>query len=267
MYLFEGPQFVFEGDEVRLPSLGTGDLRRNRSTEYVSLFEGEHHYAPVLGLTIFTANEQGVENILVGVRDPSENKIHPNVVSTPTMRIPSDVLVRIAADKRRKIATQTETKHTFEIGGDDWVVPRSMNDCSGPSMLQSYVDKLMHDKLGVPYDWGDKNTFGYDMAIHSLTLGNSRAGVTEDWRDVTEKVAMLNVLVRAFHRGRHNHAQVTRHYSDIRWVGVDEYRSMQDTKDLLPVFDVNAVELCIHGVCIATSRTAIDDMQDFLEAR
>lgn len=264
---FEAPQFVLEGEDVYLPVLQTGDPKRDRTAEYELLFTGEQQYAPVLCLTMFTVDGDGVNNVLVGVRDPDENKIHPNVVSTPTMRIPSDVLVKVAADKQRELAAQTDTKHTFRLDGSDWILPRTMQDCNYPGLLQNYVDYLLQEKLGVPDNWGNGESLSYDMAIHSLSLGDSKAGVTEDWRDITEKVAMVNVLIRVFKRGMNNHAGKTTHYSDIRWVELDEYRSMQDTKNLLPVFDANAVELCIHGVCIATSRTALDDMQDFLAHR
>ncbi len=258
----EGPQFVVEGSDHSLPTLEVGDIDRDRTQEYAELFTGEQHYAPVLALTVFTADRDGVNEILVGVRDPRSNVIHPNVVSTPTKRIDPEGFVEIAS--RPKLLEQTANSHLFEIYQGGWRWPG--HDHYNKSRLgQMDIDGLLEAKLGIPPGYGWHTALKYNYAIHSLTLGDSRAGVTEDGRDIIEKVAMLNVLLKVDPSQKDLFPTQTRDYSDMRWVTPEEYRAMQDQKELLPVFDDLAAELCIHGVCIATSRVALDDMETVVE--
>jgi hypothetical protein len=265
---FEQSYFVEENDPRPSPHLEVGDPNRDRREEYRTLFNGEPCYAPVLGLTMFTADREGVQEILVTVRDPDNNEIHPNVVSTPTRRESAESLIDIVAASRRVLVGQTPTQHLFEVGELSWRRARGdhYNDGSGTQMS---VDMMLLQKLGV--EWGDGvwNTKidDYLAALHSLTLGDSRVGVTDDGKDIIEKVAMANILVQVPPWQKKFIPSRTPHYSNIRWVTPQQYRIMQDDKNLLPVFDKDAVELCIHGVCIATSRVALDDMERFLKSR
>lgn len=266
MNLLENPHVVPEGDNARLPQLPVGLAATAdviRSWGYHRLFLGKPCYAPVMGLTIFTASEGSVSNVLVGVRDPEENQIHPDVVSTPTMRVPESFVTMVA--RRARVARALPTQHLFRINGEDWNWRRNdwERDRTG---MQLPIDTLLMEKLGVAGD-AFRADVVYQFAPHSLTLGDSRAGVTEDGRDVIEKVAMLNVLVDVGEVDMNKFPARTKHYSDIRWIKPEEYRSMQDTKNLLPVFDMDAVNLCIHGVCIATSRNALDDVSNLLASR
>lgn len=261
------PYFVAEGEVAEFPLLGEGDLSRDRGQEYKQLFDAkaENSYAPVLCLTVFTADENGLDEVLVAVRDPDANEIHPNVISTPTMRISPKHFVKVAASPSTRLVAQTDAKHIFGIDEKDWMLGLDVMSDREPTLFQRLVDSVLNEKLGA---WdltrGEYDKYTYQAAVHSVSLGDSRAGVTEDWRDITEKIAMLNVLVRVWNGKQSLLPASTEHYSDIRWVKPDEYREMQDNKNLLPVFEVNSALLCIHGVCIATSRGALDDVQKFV---
>jgi hypothetical protein len=261
MSTFEKPYFVAEDDTRPLPSLGVGDPERDRIAEYQALFEGEPRWASVLGTTIFTADANGVAEILVAVRDPEENTTHPNVVSTPTMRITPQSMVQSTAHKPL-LVSQTPNKHVFKI--DRRWRPGYLDAYNDAYGVQMDVDSLLETKLGIEPGPGWNTRLNYQATPHSLTLGDSRVGVDERGMDIIEKVAMLSVLVQTWPDQKDLFPSHTEHYRDIRWVSPDEYRSMQEEKNLLPVFDAMAAELCIHGVCIATSRVALDDMEDLL---
>ncbi len=260
MLLYGRPYFVNEDDPRQLPRLLEGDPERDRASEYEALFMGEPCWAPVLAATIFTADSNGIAEILVAVRDPETNITHPNVVSTPTRRLTPEAFALAAAAV--PVIEQTPRRHKFLI---DRGWRRSTSDADNDwTGIQWEIDMLLQDKLGVPFGGRNSTVLGYRPAQHAVTLGNSRVGVDEYGRDVIEKVAMLNVLVQTTTSQKELFAESTEHYRDIRWVSPDQYRDMQARKNLLPVFDEMAAELCIHGVCIATSRSALDDMESLI---
>jgi hypothetical protein len=211
--------------------VSAGDVSPRRYSRVVNVWP-----APVIALTIINCDETSDHHgqVLVGVRRPSSNPTHPNVVSVPTQRVPEGLAEAIQL-------MVPKGGSSFQWVGRD-----------GHSPLRYAIDSLLARKLGLgePLEAG---WIDYEAAAASETIGDAEYGA-----GISERIVMLNCFVRL--RGGSEYLDgSSASYSAIEWVEPTRLATALHERDPLAVVPGgDPLELCIHGLCVTSTVALVD---------
>jgi hypothetical protein len=201
-----------EYDLKRLPRQWLDDLKLTPgSAEPLSAFE------PVLALTI-TREADGVRQVLACVRDAAENRTHPGVLSSPTVRLRG--VTDISALVPGKVA-------------DDL-----------PVWLTTHIDRLVEEKLSAASEFKDLL-----VADHvQVWQAHSVIGIA-DGQPVTEPLTMINVHLTVPGDGQPFPEQ-TVSYSWIGFVPESHHAKVVESRDA-SILDVSfdGETPLVYGLC------------------
>lgn len=173
-------------------------------------------YAPVLALTI-TRGDDGSRQVLGCVRSPEENRTHPGVLSSPTVRI---------------------------RGVEDFSALRSGPVADVPAWMTAHVDQLLGGKLAADSEMtaGLKPDFVQVWQAHSV-IGSA------DGQPVTEPLTMINVHL-SVPAGVEIFPRSTDSYSWIGFVNEDRHARAVERRDaeLLDVSFGGETPI-VYGLC------------------
>jgi hypothetical protein len=251
---FDAPYFyeVPDGEELKLPTFDdTTSWFGGRKRQYNKLFRGQQ-YASVVAFTILREGDNGPE-VLAGPRNPETNKTHPNVVSVPTKR--EDVIALRAAALACGVAYQSDTEQVFV---PKWIMYEHPDDMERDMTLGNMVGPALARKVGFE-DLLFKRTRELKFNVQSLTLGQSFVDYNPQTAMQTkEGIGMLNVAVIV---PSGTEAPSPAAYSMLKWFGVDAFQDGYHNKDamgMFPEMGLDAIEMCVHGVCMLTTSRALD---------
>jgi len=197
----------------------------------------------VLSLLIYRDSSR--ESVLLGVRRPSATSArHPDVLSTPTMRIPAELMAALLAAEP----------------GDDFVAepPHFARLSAAPRW-----------SIGVPYSLASPHGFAAEALI-CRKLGLTAALVAGELRGSLEQSALAYDLIHDDYDGYEQTLMLTMSavlegpppelpgetpaYSKLGWAGTEHIDRAVRTKDTTLLFpDVSPVEVCIHGLCVRSA--------------
>jgi hypothetical protein len=178
--------------------------------------------------------------ILVGVRDPKTNNTHPNVVSVPTARIPSQLLAILWPRSGARVAFGYTLLQ-------DWA-PRKNGPRRGADPVIYLVESILTRKLGLS-DALERGQVEFDAGPVAATDGWSHYA-PEDI-PASERLTMVSVVV-LIRAGAEQVPARTGSYSHIRWVEIARFIEAVQAKDPAKI-GIDPVELCIHGLCIRSA--------------
>jgi len=187
-------------------------------------------FAPVLALTVLSANGPAAREILVGVRNPAANKTHQDVASVPTRRVPL-VLAKAWISQLRR-------------GRPDEAAARLD--------LRSEVANIFSMKLGLadPLELG---LVRFTVVRLEGTQGISVIGENEDGTVLTENLTMFNVCV-VLEEGRDYVPKATASYDPLVWGTVDDFLAMTATNNAGRLeAGLESTFVCAYGLCLQTS--------------
>lgn len=187
-----------------------------------------HGYGPVLSLAVVRERD-GIDEILVGIRDPSVNDTHPDVVSVPTQRISDEM----AGLLYRPLARDSGDRRTVD--------GRFRSESLNHMVLAVFTNKLGAED-------GRLSVTQVSATLRRVDFGESLIGVRDD-QPTTEALGMLGVEVRI--DGRFEVPRSTRSYSHLLWLPLDEFVILGVNRDAtaLPI-GLKAADVCVHGLCM-----------------
>jgi hypothetical protein len=251
---FDGPYFyeVPDGKELVLPTFET--VRpgiRGHKGQYDKIFRRQR-YASVLALTILREGENGPQ-VLAGPRNPKTNKTHPNVVSVPTKRINPRTLKMAAL--ACELQYETPTEHVFT---PKWASYEHPDDMDRDFTLGRLVADAVATKVG--YDEVMfRQTSALKLNMQSLTLGQSFVDYdSKSNMQTKEAIGMLNAAMIV---PPGTEAPNPAAYSMLKWFDIDAFQQGYHNKDamgMFPEMGLDAIEMCVHGVCMLTTSRALD---------
>ncbi len=259
---FAGSTFVLasEIDESIYPTLPGYELRtavgdeRTSFEQVVEPFQDKtgkwRQWAPVVNLTITRELADGKE-ILLCVRRP-DDEVHPDVVSTPTLRIPASYLAQLDLIPTAVEEPQFQQFFGRSFGDESFNHDRHFSRNINP--FENLTQAVMSMKLGVA-DALERESIAFFAYPEALRLQVVRAGLAADGEDILETVAMFNVAVEIAKGSEHFPDRSAAHQK-IFWANIEAFGRSWETKDLsyvLPVEDIDPFRMCIHGACIASS--------------
>lgn len=182
--------------------------------------------------------------VLLAVRDAATNPTHPNVVSVPTARVPAELLAALWRPSSCVSFGSTELA--------PWAPRDSRRLHSGHDPVLHVVSSILSRKVGL----GDALELGevaFEAGVVARTTGWSYYG--SDRTPSSERLVMVTVLV-ALRSGASAMPERTASYSALRFVGVEEFVEAARRKDPSLV-ELEAVDLCLHGLCIASAHDVL----------
>ena len=171
--------------------------------------------------------------MLLGIRNASTNVTHPDVLSTPTMRL-RDVFVP------ELLATH---------------IARSTMYHNDDVMIMYVVSNLLALKLGV----ADELVLGsLHYSAHLALVVNGRV---EHHDGEVENNRMINLRVNV-DQGANLIPPHTASYSKLMWVSVYDFKKMWPGRDVTQVgiMGAEALRVCTTGLCMASSYEYICQM-------
>ena len=205
--------------------------------------------APVIALTILDqatldrGRTSDTTKILIAVRDPRTNATHPNVVSVPTQRIPPGLYREILGEM--PAAGELLSGHTYKASMVD------NGSTNGHHPIIYAVESLLSSKLGVA-----EHLESEELSFQTM-LRLVRAGKSYHLNDSTSEqvhyILMANIITLVL-KGTALFPSKTASYSQLSWVEVGKFISMVEQKnpEVLGT-GLNAIEYCVHGLCISTT--------------
>ena len=216
-------------------------------------------YAPVLSLTIRDAND--LSRILIGVRDPETNPTHPNVISTPTSRIPygfGDHLLHgiTFVDVPQSHSHFPERVHRTRIAIDAPQHSAFGNEHDNADLLLYSVSHLLRNKLGVQSDFRYTARLGSvidGIATYDVPRARAVQRVADGQTVYDESIRMIGIeaIVDNLEFPASNGC-----YSALRWVSVRDFAEVMQTRSALPVsaaFGADSIGYCAHGLCLLSA--------------
>ena len=207
--------------------------------------------APVVALTIVDSatleNNHITEDslVLVVVRDPDTNATHPNVVSTPTQRIPINLFSELNTIYRSNDKNQQKL-----ISSDQ----ESQNFTHNPIVYA--VDALMSKKLGAS-ELLESESMLYNAEIKLIKDGISYHKVENQIDLVPHYISMVNILVQ-IQEGASGIPSRTASYRYLIWTRVEDFlRSFKEKDPILISKELDPFKYCLHGMCISTSTNVL----------
>lgn len=194
--------------------------------------------SPVVSLAI--TREGPVPQILVVVRARDTNLTHGDVVSVPTIRVPRGVLERLLA------ATVPVGRH----GSTNLLEGPSIDNWAGSSHdeVAFVVRSVLSQKLGVA-DAIERRALKFRAKVVTHALGCS--WYAEGEGASSERIEMLGIGVRVV-QGADRFPEITASHTLQRWLAMDEFLTMVQTKDTSALGQAEAT-LCVHGLCISNT--------------
>ncbi len=202
---------------------------------------------PVVSLLIY--RDESMTEVLLGVRRPSSTSPrHPDVLSTPTMRIPLPFMTELLSVEESRAVAMTAPHFEALQGGRSWNigVPYSL------ASPQAFVaESLICRKLFPAVELVDGRFAArlWQSAVAYDVIHDDEGGY--------ENTLMLTMsCVLASRPGRSPSG--TPSYSRLDWVDtslVDLAVTSRDPILLLP--DASPLEVCIHGLCVRSAAFAI----------
>jgi hypothetical protein len=203
---------------------------------------------PVLSLLLFRDPHR--EQVLLGVRrSSSTSPRHPDVLSTPTMRIPMSLMQELV----KGVAAP------FDSESVPWF--QTLND--GRTW-----------KIGVPYSLSSVHTFAAESLI-ARKLGMAEALVHGQLTGELSLSAIARDLIYDDYGGQEMTVMLTMtsvltspvtlptsspSYSRLDWVETGKVGEAVATRDpLLLLPDASVWEVCLHGLCVRSAAYAIEN--------
>lgn len=185
-------------------------------------------------LSLFNNNISSSSKILVVIRDPNTNINHPNVISTPTQRIP--------------LALYNSILEQYN-GNKDLV---SNVDLNTHDPIIYVVESLFSKKLGVANAL-EKRKVTYTAKIGAVKFGRVYHKQNTESIPVLQYISMINILV-FIHAGITCFPSSTSSYSKVMWKEVGKFLTMVENRNPMDLsLDLNPFEYCVHGICLASS--------------
>ena len=183
--------------------------------------------------------------VLVCVRDPVANgDHHPNVLSVPTQRIPK-VLLEVV--KNGCLQFPVHNRESSIALKSDWADNSTHN---GHNPVIYSVEALLSEKLGINEAERGPDSCPFRAKPVWIESGNALYSKRLGERDELEPIDMLGMLVLV--RSKNEFPKSTRSYSRILWPSISQFLLAYEKKDVQCVDPtLNAIELCIHGLCVA----------------
>lgn len=189
-------------------------------------------------------------NILVCVRDPSSNGDHGDVASVPTKRIARAIYDEIAARVRWQMVVRKEPEGSVKL-----CEPVSLRDDTlfshnpgraGDCVLRDAVCDLLSRKfnLGDALETGQVAFRAKPLVIRTGPSPRISAN------DSGEYISIINVLV-LLDKGAAAIPARTASYSDIAWVGANEFRDAARSE--APIVFPSGVSRQYGGLCVCSS--------------
>jgi hypothetical protein len=196
---------------------------------------------PVIALTILDSPDGG-RDILVGVRTITANRTHPQVISTPTQRIPWSFV--------RHICAGATAIGDFKGSGGTHVLD-VQSSSSSEAATRYVVRALFSSKLGVAAEL-ETGRLEYHATLESLTLGTAHYPNLPAHHG-KERILMCNIRV-TLTKGAELFPESTASYDPLVWVDKNAFIKAVESKDIFLLFpDGDPIELCIYGLCVSTS--------------
>jgi hypothetical protein len=197
--------------------------------------------SPVIALTVLDADD-GERSILIGVRTVTANRTHPQVISTPTQRIPWSFV--------RQLSAGATAIGGLESSGRARVLD-IQSSASSEAATRYVVRALFSSKLGIAAQL-ETGKLEYRAAVESLTLGTAQYPNLPAHQG-KERILMFNIRV-TITEGAGLFPTGTASYDPLAWVDKKAFLKAVESKDIFLLFpDGDPVELCIYGLCVSTS--------------
>ena len=208
--------------------------------------------APVLSLVVLQERQPGL--VLFGVRRPTATSArHPDVLSSPTMRLPREIMnCALAAENIDSsairhgeiLALPGRTLHRFGVG------------LSMASLVSYLTEHLMSRKLGVAAALVNGQIRG-TACIGGIAFDTVHDSESEPQDEVT---LMLSITVRVT-VGEHLFPEQTESYSRLAWVPAAQVHDAVRTHDPLQLIpDADPLSVCLHGLCVRSAAEVISAM-------
>lgn len=208
--------------------------------------ETKRRYSAVLCLTVLDHSVSGTK-VLVGVRDPDRNLTHPNVLSTPTLRISWRDLCLVVgnADRREPKGEGVLLRSTPLASGS----PDPRTSTTRPQILQRLARQVLTSKLGTP------SANPHTGPFFEVETGLIVAGAAEYANlGLAERIVMLGLIMR-LRNSASCFPEKTPSYKQLVWTPVSTFVKAVDERDPFLIFDGgDPFEICVHGLCVAASR-------------
>ena len=210
--------------------------------------------APVLALTVVDAttlkdNEITSESkVLCVVRAPETNLTHPNVVSTPTQRIPAALYQGIVDSTARESNILNYSSMTS-------VFCLNKAPCSHDPILYA-VEGILSKKLGVG-EYLESKQIVLRARLGLIEFGRTFYPTNSGNETVPHYIVMINIMVFIY-EGINFFPDKTTSYSHFFWVEVSRYFEMIKYKDPTQISqNLNPFKFCVKGMCISTTNTIL----------
>ncbi len=234
----------------------------------------QSHLDTVLSATVVTESVDGGLQLLTGIRRRETNATHPDVVSTPTIRIPSSFAREVISAKAHSLNIQLPS---FVVNDVEPTKPvRVMYFEANPepipnniSMLPSLVSNLLAQKLGIG-EALEQHTADNPLGTVSLKTILAGFSYASGRMEAGEEIPLFEPLLMMGAVVHLSDSSVTpsetSSYRNLGWVDANTYQlghEMRDAGLLVPGLALtDAADVCVRGLCLSTSRAAICNPSD-----
>ncbi|HJP95996.1 MAG TPA: hypothetical protein VJ843_01345 [Candidatus Saccharimonadales bacterium] len=232
----------------------------------------ETAWQTVLSLTVVAKTESGELEVMDGIRRAESNPTHPDVVSTPTGRLPRSIASAILASKAGARPVDQPKWLIESLDPKSPVVIEQLCANIEPvpereSPLPYVVGALMAGKLGCAGALelaSSKRPLAHASLATMLggfSYASDRELPTGEMAPVYEPLIMLGSVVTI--ADKRAIPQETESYRSISWVPLDEYltgvREREAGRLINDISVEDEVSVCVRGLCLATSAANVED--------
>jgi hypothetical protein len=212
-------------------------------------------------VSLFIKDKNNPKKVLLVVRNPETNTTHPNVISTPTARIPRglasglfkgvkfnktslnidfpDSIDRILLAKRNRPAFYSGKEEELHDPLVYVVATTMLQKICTPTQFEARVGSIIEGEI-----------FYEDTGIEMKMTRAIKEGVN----GYSEKARMIGIEVLADKASLFPSS--TASYSKIRWVNEEDFKKMVTQRDILsvsPSFGKDSVMYCVKGFCLLSA--------------
>ena len=251
-----------------------------------ALGKTESNPTPVLVLTVFDGNTLGSDGeitektrMLVGGRSGETNLTHPDVISTPTQRVPKSVLDDILRlSQQAEVTTQTELRFPERVSRVIALETPVYDSKESHNPVVYAVRSLLSAKLGLA-EALEKNEVHFTATPVTSLVGSVLYAVLEGQTAAQFERHAVPVTIGGEQYMQEYHQMLnvrvvldnpdlvpagTPSYSNLYWMTVAQFNQMNQTRDLRHVSGISmeqAFGYCIHGLCLMTSSVYVNQQQ------
>jgi len=202
----------------------------------------------VVSLVVRTPEHPG--KLLMGVRAPTPtSRRHPHVLSTPTMRVPAEILAAaVAAQAPGSMPALSlghihtfRPSHSVPFGG-------AQRQTSGLAFL---VESVLAKKVGLSNALVEGNAFG------SVALGSLALDLVPDAATKESELTEMLTLVATLDAGSDQIPSSTLSYGQFMWADPAQLQDALAHNDALRVDPNLDLMICIHGLCVKSAATLL----------